>query len=431
MKNDTRYISIIINSKILLALRPENILIISLSFLLIAFIIAPITINNTLTFDSITYLVLSFCFFLLGTQLIKSKKKDNITIVIGTNKLCKIYNLSFYIGALGVFLKYIDLFLFRNLSFDNSLVENQEFSAETGGSIYSILAAMLIYFSFIPITIDAMCPLLNSKVKKLISFIIFLLVPLSTLLFGSRFGIIIPCVYFFILAVFTEKIKIKFNAKFIIVIVVISLVFSTIISNLFLKRLEEMGITGLGSISGITGGYADKVPASDSYVRLMDEYEYSILFPYLFAYANINQYVTHAILEFPEVKSYIDDNEIQPTYGKSTFFVFYKFFEKFTDPDISVTEYMAKANPRNGIWSTFFFYWYLDFRWFGIFLMILLGYVMKKIWAMLYYKLDYRYIPIVIYMPIIVFLMPQLNYLSGTTCYVLTAFFSIPLFIRK
>lgn len=423
-------VEIYLDRKILYYFRPEKVLSLSLLFLLIAFIIAPITIQNTLDVESVLYLTLCILFFFIGTSFVKSKKYYPVTITVSKIALKKIYNRTLILGCIGLIFRYFDLLIYRDLSFSNSIVENHEFGTETGGSIYSIIASLLMYFAFIPITINLICGQLNSKKQKIFSFILFILIPISTLMFGSRFGLITPMSYLVLLLISSGKLKVKLSAKFIIISVSTIIIFLTVISSLFLKRLDEMNITGIGSVSGVTGGYADKVPVSDSYQKLMQKYEGTFIFPYLFAYANLTQYTTHAVIEFPGVKNNIDEKGIEPMYGKATFFVFYKFIEKVFQLDYSVTDEMAKANSRNGIWSTFFLYWYLDFRWFGIILMAVLGFLFKKIWAIVYKKLNLLYLPIVLYLPIIVFLIPQLNYLAGISCYVLTSLACLPIFFK-
>lgn len=101
------------NTKFLYKLRPERMVLIAILMLLVMLILAPIQINNTLDFSSVVYIVSSLLAFLLGTKMIRTRaKRQQLTIQVNIPKLTKIYNLTFWLGFIGVVFRYYDLFSF-------------------------------------------------------------------------------------------------------------------------------------------------------------------------------------------------------------------------------------------------------------------------------------------------------------------------------
>lgn len=87
--------------------------------------------------------------------------------------------------------------------------------------------------------------------------------------------------------------------------------------------------------------------------------------------------------------------------------------------------------PVPGIWSTFFFLWYLDFGWMGIVFMFIFGYFAKKVWANVYYLHNILYLPLLCFLSIVLLLILQLNYIAGSGTYALFSFVTLPLIFKS
>lgn len=181
-------------------------------------------------------------------------------------------------------------------------------------------------------------------------------------------------------------------------------------------------MTGAMSVVSEHGGYSDKVPATPEFVQLLNDSESTFYYPYLFAYSHICQYFTHAVFEFPVVKGYIDQTD-KYFYGGATFGVFYKLIAKLAG--LSQSD-VRQYNARPGIWSTFFFCWYLDFRWWGVFLMTLLGILFKFVWNKVYSKGNIFCLPLYVFCFIILLFILQLNFIAGSGTYALFSFTLLP-----
>ena len=327
-------------------------------------------------------------FFLLGTQLIRPRKRKKMDLVISI-KACyihRIYRVTFILGSLGVLLRCIDLLVFRGISLANTVMDNFDAAEEGGGNFFSIFSAFFIFFAYIPFSIDMLFPLL--------------------------YGVII---------LFYSK-RIKFSLKWFCGGIFTFLVILNLIGSLFLNRLSEMGMTGAMSVVSEHGGYSDKVPATPEFVQLLNDSESTFYYPYLFAYSHICQYFTHAVFEFPVVKGYIDQTD-KYFYGGATFGVFYKLIAKLAG--LSQSD-VRQYNARPGIWSTFFFCWYLDFRWWGVFLMTLLGILFKFVWNKVYSKGNIFCLPLYVFCFIILLFILQLNFIAGSGTYALFSFTLLP-----
>jgi len=392
-------------------------------------IIAPVKIVNTLNFSSIAYIVLCILAFCLGTFMIRTKKiYPKITkIKVDRKNLVRIYNITFCLGLIGIIFRYIDLFLYRGMSLDNSSLDNLDLAADGSGNMLSVIASMLVSCVYIPFTLDMICNNLHQIKEKVWSFVLIVLSTVSSLLTSSRFTIITPLIYCIILLYYSEKVKFKITFKNAAFALIMTILVVIIISSLFIRRLNDTHIQPSSVVT--ISGYSDKVPATPGYQQLLSQNEDRWIFPYLFAYANITQYSTHAIFEFPVVKKYVDEKG-DYFYGSATFFVITKFITKIFNLRYDIMNNIKEHNARPGIWSTFFFLWYLDYGWFGIFMMFLFGYATKKIWVGLYNNLKILYLPIIIYVTVILLLILQLNMLAGQGTFALCTF-SVIAFLFK
>ena len=137
-----------INSKFLYYLRPESAIGYALAFFFLLLCIAPIKVINTLDRASVMYMLSGILFFLLGTQLIRPRKRKKTDLVISI-KACyihRIYRVTFILGSLGVLLRCIDLLVFRGISLANTVMDNFDAAEEGGGNFFSIFSAFFIFF---------------------------------------------------------------------------------------------------------------------------------------------------------------------------------------------------------------------------------------------------------------------------------------------
>lgn len=426
-------IKIILDQRFLFSLRPENIARLGIVLFFITLIIAPVQLIGNISIKAFSYIFLCLIGFVIGCQVVRVTKNnipDYISFYISKNKLDKTYKVFLVLSIIGVVCKFIDVFLIRGVSWSVSTVENQDALSEGGGNLFSIVSAILIFITYLPITIDYIARDYHTKREKNFSILIFATNLLDCLSTGSRFALIRPIFYFAILLLLSGTLK-KYSTKKILTIVVMSiLVLGNIIGAMFLRRLQDMNLDAAMSLAAEYGGYAKNVPVSEGYLELMNNSKEEWYYPYLYTYVNVTQYITHAVFEFPDVMDFVDKND-KFFYGESTFFVYTKFINKLTGSKEDISKNISKYNLRPGIWSTFFFSWYLDFGWFGIFLFSLLGVLAKKMWANAFIRHNIYYIPITIFFTLIWLLLLQLNYIQGSGTYAITIFIIVGLLCNQ
>lgn len=420
-------IRIVLNLNFFYKLRPENVMKYGIIFFFIILIIAPIRINGELTFDAFSYIVLNIIAFTSGCLLIKVERRVHpfLEFYVDQTTLKKVYTILFRLAIFAIVMKIIDNFFIRGISWSATTLENMDSISEASGNLYSILASIFVFTTYLPITIDYLAEDLNSKSTKIISQCLFWFNCLDCLSTGSRFMLVRPIVYFLLLLGVTGKYAFL-NKKSLTIGIVIGIFVVNAIGSMMLRRLNDMGLSEFGAIEAAYGGAAKTVPVKSSYRDLMKDSKNDWYYVYLYSFVNICQYETHAVFEFPAVKNFVDQkNDL--LYGRSTFMVYDKFFNKIWGNGKNIQTEINEHNLRPGIWSTFFFSWYLDFGWFGIVVFFIMGFISKYLWLKVYEGLNILYIPITLFMSMVWALTLQLNYIQGSGTYALTTFLLIPL----
>lgn len=420
-----------INRGFVYGLRPERMLKITFTILVVMIVLAPISPVFTFTFSSFFYLLLNVMAFILGTKMIKAHKDNNQIkqLELDYKKTRRVYRLSFILGFVGVVARYIDLFVIRKVSLLMTTIENAEAMMESSANIFSIVAAFLIFFTYVPVTLDVVIPQLNKKIWKISGLILFFSTAIVSLITSSRFALITPSFFFFVLLLYSGRVRFNFNIKRIIIYTVVALTIASVSGSLFQRRLEDQGVSLDVSISGERDGYSKYVPATEEYKKLMVQSADEWYSPIVFSYCQFPQYFVHGVFEFPAVMDYMEKNDYH-TYGAATFNAIVKFFYKLAGQKFSYADIEYKYNLRPGIWSTFFFEWFLDFGWFGIFFSIIMGFLAKKVWYIVYIKNNIFYLPLLCFLCIVWLLIFQLNFFNGGGTYAMFVFISYPILLR-
>lgn len=403
---------------------------IAILFWIACLLFSPITPIGGISISAFVYLFLCLLFFWIGTIRIKKKKKVNTNIVINAALLERIYKYTFILGGIGSAFKYYDMVFLRDATF--LLSDDASLEIGEGGSVFSVISGMLIFFTYIPITIDAICPRLHKFPIKFLSYFIFFATGLSAATSGSRFAIILPIVYFLLLMMYTRKFSLKFSKRNISIVVAIILIIGYIIGGLYLARIELMGADSSDYIFN-AGGYTRKVPISRSFSQFVVSQKETLgglPFVYLFAYSNIVQYETHGVFEFPGVMENID-RKGDFFYGQATFWVYAKLIYKVVGSNYNLAEDVAAHDSAPGLWSTFFFQWYLDFGWIGVILMFFVGYIAKQIWSLVYDKGNILALPLLFFMSMVWLMILNLNQISSQGAYAIFSFVLLIILFKK
>lgn len=419
---------VIVNRSFIYKLRPERIVILAVLFLAACLLFGPIDPVNTFTLYSSSYIFLCILSFLLGTRLVKNRKLPDATIHVRRRRILIIYWVTFILGLTGVLLKIYDYISIRNLAFLLS-DEGSSDGIEGGGTLISITSGILCFFAYIPITLDKVIKGFHGKITQTIAIIVFFSTAINVLINGSRFSMVVPLIYFLFLLGYNGSLSLKFTKKNLLRLFVVVLIFGYLIGGVFLIRLEIMGQDPVDKIKSTTS-YPKYVPATDNFANIMEYSKGTFAMPFLFAYSNIVQYEAHGILEFPFVMDYIEKRG-NHFYGAASFTGIAKFIAKISgskkDWSYEIVENYAL---RPGIWATYFYTWYLDFGWWGVFFMYFMGLFAKLAWKMVYYKKNILFTPIMILSAIIWCFIMNLNLIGGIFFYGIFVFLLVPFSCR-
>jgi hypothetical protein len=130
---------------------------------------------------------------------------------------------------------------------------------------------------------------------------------------------------------------------------------------------------------------------------------------YAMAAMQIGQYIAHGVFEFNHI---IKFKALPITYGGYSFSPVTRFFNKI---GILNNTKIENPSPREYVYLSSFGAMYIDFRWFTLMFMFLLGCLQK--FVTFKSRENVFYAPILIYFSIINVFLPILNYIGGSGIY--------------
>lgn len=395
-------------------------------FLFFTSSLIPNSDNITFSFKFFSFLLLSPLFFLSGIQcgrvtLIKRSNSLNIkTFSLSHRQRLNLIYLFLFVSFVGILFLILDKFFIRGLSFSQSVSENRE-ELEGSSGFTSILVAALTPFCFIPLLLLYQLSLENKKVLKLLSYFVFFFPSLVYALLGSRSGIIVVILFLALILFYYKKIKLTFPK--LLILISLGILFSLIMTHIFIKRTSEFAQDPYHHII-YNSGVNFTVEASPSLANSILNSQ-NTLKKYLYlTNLNFTQYYLHGVYEF----AYLFKNySKEPSCGKYTFYVYYKFFCKiFGDSP----EDLTSLPPRSGVYTTFFGPLFIDFKWFTLPIMFLFGYVQTKVFFKVK-KNKFYWLPLYFYLVLINIFIPVFNFISGALGLYLITTFLIFAFLGK
>ena len=123
-----------------------------LFFVILTF--APISPRVALNINTIIYFLFNYVMFFLGCVFLylvpkKNKTRPQIYKHFSRNEVTRQFNLSLVLAILGIMLRLIDRFYYRNVSIFQSAMDNRALLAESNGGLISILGALIYPICFI------------------------------------------------------------------------------------------------------------------------------------------------------------------------------------------------------------------------------------------------------------------------------------------
>lgn len=373
----------------------------------IIFILTPAEVINPLSNETISFVLISYFFLILGFTLKKFKfqiKKNNINQK-------NLFWISMFIIVCFI-LRYFDLFVLRNLSFSNNIHENRILSEKSSGNVFLIGASIIKSLYFVPLLISC----IQKKYSSCFFWfgLLFFLFPVpEAILKGSRSIILTSFLYLILILFFTRKIVL--NKKTLTLIALTFIGLFVIGTNILMKRESPKNKNAYNHLIE-KAIYNDFFKPKQKIIDYVNNEQVSNTKKAMTISAmQVGQYYCHGVFEFDHIVKYYKKNDYQRQWGKYTFFVFPKFTNQMglTNYDLSKINH---ASPRGYTFITFFGGMYLDFGWFALLFMFLLGVVQKMV-VELVKKQHFIFAPLYLFFLFTNFFLPTFNFYRGTGSY--------------
>lgn len=386
----------------------------------ITYAILPVRPMEPIKVETILFILCCYLALILGFFAFKFSNIGQSNLRFNYQKVIKLVLVVVFLSFL---IRWYDLFFIRDLSFKNDLKFNRILNEENfrQNQIILVLASILKSLYFFPFVICIRLKLSPKKLYVIASYMILFFPIVEAVLKGNRK----PIFEIFIIVVFTiiayQKSEINFKK---ISIGLLSIVFLMAISMFMLFKREKLSenIDGTFYKSLFESRYNEILkPTDESLKYFQSDKKSSILKLFAISGMHTGQYITHGLFEFNHI---VDMDNLPIGYGQYNFSTIPKFLNK---TNLSTIE-TSNPSPRGFVYLTFFGAHYLDFRWFTLVFMFLLGILQKFLNEKA--RSSFIYSPILIYFLIINVFLMILSYTREAGIYPIFGFVFIILLLR-
>ncbi len=375
---------------------------------LIVFLITPAYVVNKMDTETLAFLFFGYLFLIVGYLSVpivnKSKAKKINTKLIS-------YIILFVLLCYVV--RFIDLFYYRGLRFSNAIYQNRMLAQNGSHNVILLVASVFKTLFFIPLLLL----LLKNKRNKwlvIIAVLLFFLPLVEAVLRGSRSPFLRSFVYLIIVLLVTKSIQ--FSKKNILLFLTAIGVLFFISTQILMKREGPKNENPYVYLVQ-KAIYNDFLSPKKEIIKFMHSDASNTKKKLVLSALQIGQYYTHGVFEFDHVVKYYKQNKYQRQFGKFTFFVLPKFTNKYQISNVDL-EKVTKSSPRGYTFISFFGGMYIDFGWFALLFMFLLGVIQKVIYNKIRQQ-KYYFAPLFVFLLFTNFFMLTFNFFRGTGTYTL------------
>ncbi|MFY0603970.1 MAG: oligosaccharide repeat unit polymerase [Flavobacteriaceae bacterium] len=389
---------------------------------LVIFFIFPASIVNPFSREAFIYIVGSYTTLILGyllvSPLISKRKKPEWKIKK------KEVNILIYITLLSFAVRYIDLFLYRNVSFFNDVWTNRDLLNLTKPGFIFIFFSICKQLYFVPIILLFKAKIQDKKLH-IISIILFLLPFIEGFIRGSRNSFFIPIILLLVIHIYFRKIRFNKKQLFIFgaVVTLLFVIATSIIIGREKTRTDE-------NYTSITTGFLlnDFLKPYPWVFEKIHDTKNKTAKELMISGFQVGQYYVHGVFEFDFLMKHYQKEPLRPQYGKYTFATVNKFTNKcgFTNTNL---EKVQENHPRGYTFITFFGGLYLDFGWVGLLIMFFYGAGQRVIYEAVK-KCKVEYIPLFIFLLFANFFMLTFNFIENTGTYFIAVCSALIILIR-
>ncbi|MCO6359489.1 O-antigen polymerase [Roseivirga pacifica] len=394
-------------------LEPFRLSLIGVLTWLALYVFIPLQVNIEITFIPFVYVSLCYLTFWLGIIIadgywLKVSQVSNRTTYFNDKRKAQTFFwFCLALGLIAFTLKIYDAISLRGVSLEQNYLENRESTQDSGNAgAIPVLGAFLTVFQFVPFLLYKILPVKRSTIVGLMTVLLFFTDLFKLLFFASRSGVFLALMLLIIILVIIGSIKI--NWKSFLFFVIGGVFLMLVMSSIFLERSRVFA--GDFALEGllINAQYNQVLSGEDEAINKIFYTESDLEETINFSLITSSIYYVHGLFEF----NYLYQNfNSEHAFGGYTYFIVPKFLSIITGISYNQSS-MEILAPRQGVFTSFFGPTYIDFGWFGLFYMLILGLFIKY----LYFKVkvgSVEFIPIFAYFTVVVLFFPVFNFISG------------------
>lgn len=389
----------------------------------------PLLPKEALKAETIYLIVISYLMTILGFFGFSKIKKNSSTTRKNSLNERQLIKVLIVIVLSSFILRWIDLFLIRDLSFFNEPKYNRVLN-EKSNSIYAIffiIPSILKSLYFFPFVIKTKCKIKYSKLTVYLSYVCLSLPIVEALLKGTRKPFLEILLLIIITIIIYDRNRINLKTVAISLIAVFGLLtlsmaiifqrenLSDDMNSEFYKKLFESKYNDL------------LMPKDEVKNYFLDDTNSKTVKFYAMGILQIGQYILHGVFELNHI---IKKENLVTSYGKHSFSTVFRVVEKISSNHI---ENNVNYSPRGSIYLTTFGSFYLDFKWGALAVFLIIGAFQAHIFLLSNNNL--LFCPLLILFIIINLFLPVMNLLRGAGIYpfiaVLLLLLSQKLYLRS
>ncbi len=389
---------------------------------LIFYFTTPMEPINPISARVLFFLFLNYICLLSGYFLCKKIPEKSIRKLKIKNQF--IFNVVVILITIGFICRYVDLFYFRGLSFNNTFYLNKGLSSSSSKFTPIVLSILSTFkgLYFMPLIMNVVSNSRNKYYWIISIFLVSLIVP-ESILFGTRklFFILFLLI---VISILISKNRIILTKKIFLIKVFFGFIALMIISfQVIDKRMTESTSKKYWAEDLAKSRYNDFVPIKKEVrEKMFINQNNTLLNNGIILFTHTGQYVTHGLYELDYVMN-LKERELG--YGVYTFFPIVKLTNKLNLSQIDIFNF-SKYHPRGHVYLTFFGTLFVDFGWFTLLFSFFFGFV-QFIIAVLGLRSNF-FKTIWVYFLVINVSLPILSLIRGGGLYPIFSIFLITIF---
>lgn len=396
---------------------PERVLLLGIAIYLAIYLLAPVTPLVTVQSSAMAFIFLCCAAFaagswiagLVGMRVYRNVRSEEWLRM----QASKLFLGTFALGLLGNVLKFYDTYFLRASGSINAF-ELREALSDVGAGPLSVLGGVLYPFGFIPLLLYlGSRDIGRSPLRLVLATSLFILPALEALIIFSRSALIIACAMIYFGVVLTTYSGRAFPKALRFPALIIAATLATLSAFIFQLRLEGMGLDINNSMYSSAYGYT--VRPSDWAQAAMQGGD-SVLSQILTSAIPLFQYYVHSLFEWQLL--WARGSNQDHSFGLLLFNTYFKALSIFGLAD---QVDMFRLFPRVGVFTTFFGPLWVDFGWFAPMVMILFGYMARRL-GLAAQASDIGALPFYTFICVVLFLAPVANFLLAKGMYAINAF---------